>query len=157
MVMMACYHNSIRVHSYLPCAALVPPSLSPWHELYNEGDPFSFLHVTGLTQEAFDRLLFVVIPCGHPLCRQRKGRPWSLPPDGMLGLMLCYLGSQMTIKWLCLIFGITPSPCSRMLKNELWNAILAKKRKKTAKNELRQAPNTSPGFSVSLTLYSQLS
>jgi hypothetical protein len=27
------------------------------------------------------------------------------------------------------------------LKNELWNAILTKKRKKTPKNELRQAPN----------------
>jgi hypothetical protein len=26
----------------------------------------------------------------------------------MLGLLLCYLGSQMTIKWLCLIFGISP-------------------------------------------------
>jgi len=26
------------------------------------------------------------------------------------------------------------------LKNELWNTILAKKRKKTPKNELRQAP-----------------
>ncbi len=30
--------------------------------------------------------------------------------------MLCYLGSQMTIKWLCLIFGITRSPCSCILK-----------------------------------------
>ena len=37
----------------------------------------------------------------------------------MLGLLLCYLGSQMTIKWLCLIFGITPSPCSRILKKNL--------------------------------------
>ncbi len=48
-----------------------------------------------------------------------QGGPWSLPPDGMLGLQLCYLGSQMTIKWLCLIFGITPSPCSRILKKIL--------------------------------------
>jgi hypothetical protein len=37
----------------------------------------------------------------------------------MLGLLLCYLGSQMTIKWLCLIFGITPTPCSRILKKIL--------------------------------------
>jgi hypothetical protein len=41
------------------------------------------------------------------------------PPDGMLGLLLCYLGSQMTIKWLCLIFGITPSACSQILKRIL--------------------------------------
>jgi len=36
--------------------------------------------------------------------------------DGHLGLLLCYLGSQMNLKWLCLIFGITPSACSRILK-----------------------------------------
>jgi hypothetical protein len=37
----------------------------------------------------------------------------------MLGLLLCYLGSQMTIKWLCLIFGITPTSCSCILKKGL--------------------------------------
>ncbi len=42
-----------------------------------------------------------------------------MPPDGMLGLLLCYLGSQMSNKWLCLIFGITPLPCSRILKRIL--------------------------------------
>jgi hypothetical protein len=31
----------------------------------------------------------------------------------MLRLLLCYLGSQMTIKWLCLILGITHLPCSQ--------------------------------------------
>ncbi len=89
-------------------AALVPPSLSPWRKLYDEGDSLSFLHITGLTREAFDRLLYVVLPPGHSLWMQRRGRPWSLPPDGMLGLLLCYLGSQMTIKWLCLIFWHHP-------------------------------------------------
>jgi hypothetical protein len=119
LVLIACYHNSLRVRSYLLWAALVPPSLSPWRKLYDEGDSSSFLHVTGLMREAFNSLLYVVIPPGHSMHRQRRGRPWSLPPDGMLGLLLCYLGSQMTIKWLCLIFGITPSPCSRILKNNL--------------------------------------
>lgn len=119
LVLLACYHNSLRVRSYLLRAALVPPSLSPWRKLYDEGDSSSFLHVTGLTREAFDLLLNVVIPPGHTMRRRRRGRPWSLPPDGMLGLLLCYLGSQMTIKWLCLIFGITPTPCSRILKKIL--------------------------------------
>ncbi len=118
-VLMACYHNSLRVHSYLLRAALVPPSLSPWRKLYDEGDSSSFLHVTGLTREAFNNLLYVVIPPGHSMRRQRRGRTWSLPPDGMLGLLLCYLGSQMKIKWLCLIFGITPLPCSLFLKKNL--------------------------------------
>jgi hypothetical protein len=119
LVLMACYHNSLRVHSYLLWAALVTPSLSPWRKLYDEGESSSFLHVTGLMQEAFDSLLYVVIPPGHSMRRQHRGRPWSLPPDGMLGLLLCYLGSQMTIKWLCLILGITPLPCSCILKTNL--------------------------------------
>ena len=105
LVLLACYHDSICVRSYLLRAALVPPSLSPWRKLYDEGDSSSFLHVTGLTREAFDSLLYVVTPPGHLMRRRRRGRPWSPPPDGMLGLLLCYLGSQMTMKWLCLIFG----------------------------------------------------
>ncbi len=60
-----------------------------------------------------------MIPPGHSMRRRRRGGPWSLPPDGMLELLLCYLGSQMTIRWLCLIFGITPLPCSRILKKNL--------------------------------------
>jgi hypothetical protein len=117
LVLMACYHNCLCVRSYLLWAALVPPFLSPWRKLYDEGDSSSFLHVTGLTQEAFNSLLYVVIPPLHSMRRRRRGRPWSLLPDGMLGLLLCYLGSQMTMKWLCLIFGITPLPCSHILKN----------------------------------------
>ena len=116
LILLACYHNSIRVRSCLLRAALLPPSLLPWRKLYDKGDSSSFLHVTGLTQEAFDRLLYVVIPPGHRMQRRCRGRPWSLPPDGMLGLLLCYLGSQLSNKWLCLIFGITPSRCSRILK-----------------------------------------
>ncbi len=119
LVLLACYHNSIRVRLYLLGAALVPPSLSLWRKSYDKGDSSSFLHVTGLMREAFDRLLYVVIPPGHNMRRRRRGRPWSLPPDGMLGLLLCYLGSQMTMKWLCLIFGITPTPCSCIFKKIL--------------------------------------
>jgi len=112
-------HNSIRVRSYLLPAYLVPPFLLPWRKLHDKGDSSSFLHVTGLTREAFDSLLYVVIPPGHKMRRRCRGRPWSLPPDGMLGLLLCYLGSQMTMKWICLIFGITTTPCSCILKKNL--------------------------------------
>ncbi len=96
LVLMACYHNSLRVRSYLLRAALVPPFLSPWCK-YDEGDSSSFLHVTGLMRKAFASLLYVVIPPSHTMRRRCRGKPWSLPPDGMLGLLLCYLGSQMTI------------------------------------------------------------
>jgi hypothetical protein len=123
LILLACYHNSIRVHFCLLRAALLPPSLSPWHKLYDEGDSSSFLHVARLTREAFDCLLYVVIPPGHRMRRRCRGRPWSLPPDGMLGLLLCYLGSQMSNKWLCLIFDITPSPCSCILRKMLCMAV----------------------------------
>jgi len=97
LVLLACYHNSICVHSYMLRAALNPPFLLPWRKLYDEGDSSSFLHVTGLLREAFDILLYVVIPPDHTMRRRRRGRLWSLLPEGMLGLLLCYLGSQMTI------------------------------------------------------------
>ncbi len=88
LVLLAVYHNSLCVRTYLRRAALVPPSLLPWRKLYDEGDSSSFLHVTGLTREAFDHLLYIVIPPGHKIRQQRRGRPWSLPPDGMLGMLL---------------------------------------------------------------------
>jgi hypothetical protein len=119
LALLACYHNSLRARSYLLRAALIPPSLLPWPKLYDNGDSSSFLHVTGLSREAFNSLLNIVIPPGHSMHRRCRGRPWLLPPDGMLGLLLCYLGNQMSIKWLCLIFGIAPSPCSLILKKNL--------------------------------------
>ncbi len=61
------------VHSCLICAVLVPPSLSSWRKLYDKRDSPSFLHITSLTQEAFDRLLYVVIPPGHSLCGAGEG------------------------------------------------------------------------------------
>ncbi len=116
LILLACYHNSIRVRTYLLWALLLPHHRSSWQKLYNAGNKSSFLHITGLTREAFDALLNVIIPPGHVIRRPQWGRPWSLPPDGMLVLLLCYLGSQMSNKWLCLIFGISPSLCSRILK-----------------------------------------
>ncbi len=53
LVLMACYHNSLRVRSYLLRAVIVPVSHLPWRKLYDEGDSSSFLHITGLMQEAF--------------------------------------------------------------------------------------------------------
>jgi len=119
LILLACYHNSIRLRSYLRSVAIVSPDVSPWQKLYDKGDESSFLHIIRLTQDAFNALLHTVIPPGHYIRRPRRGRPWSLPPDGMLGLLLCYLGSQMSNKCLCLIFGITPSPCLRILRRML--------------------------------------
>ena len=84
LVLLACYHNSIRVRSYLLRAALVPPSLSPWRKLYDEGDSSSFLHVTGLTREAFDSLLYVVMRIGDYKICVDQGFPRSGDATGIL-------------------------------------------------------------------------
>jgi hypothetical protein len=119
LILLARYHNSIRVRTYLLLALLLPHQRSPWQKLYDEGDEALLLQMTGLTCKAIDALLHVVIPPSHVICCPRQGRPWALLPYGMLGLLLCYLGSQMSNKWLCRIFGITPLPCSCILKRIL--------------------------------------
>jgi hypothetical protein len=73
LVLMACYHNNLRVCSYLLQAAFVPPFLLPWCKLYDKGDSSSFLHVTGLMGDVFDSLLYVVIPPGHTMRRRHRG------------------------------------------------------------------------------------
>ena len=88
-------------------------------KLNDNGEESFILYITRLTRDAFNALLHTVIPPDHCIHHPRRGRPWSLPPDGMLGLLLCYLGSQMSTKWLCLIFGITPSPCLHILRRML--------------------------------------
>jgi hypothetical protein len=62
-------------------------------------------------------LLDIVIPPKHRLrChRRQRGRQWSLSAEGQLGLLLFYLGSTMPYKHLYMLFGITPSACSRII------------------------------------------
>ena len=75
--------------------------------------------MTGLTREAFNMLHDILKPPGHPSLPKQKGRKWSLTSEGQLGLFLFYIGSTMNYKYLCLIFGVTPCTCSRMLRNVL--------------------------------------
>ena len=111
------YYNSISDRSYLTRSAILLPHLAPWRHLMDNGDPSSFLLMTGLTREAFNILLDIIKPPGHHALPKAKGHKWPLPPDAQLGLLLFYLGSMMNYKYLCLIFGITPSACSRILNN----------------------------------------
>ena len=82
----------------------------------DHGDDSSFLHMTGLDRRSFQLLLDIIIPAGHKIRRRRKGRKWSLPPDGMLGLVLFFIGSGMNSKHICMLFGITPTVYSRIMK-----------------------------------------
>ena len=125
VILLVVYNNSIRERSYLLRQAIVDPKKSPWQHLMDNGDPSSFLLLTGLNRHAFNLLLDVLIPPNHCLRRhhRRRGRQWSLPAEGQLGLLLFYVGSTMPHKHLCLIFGITPSACSRIINQMLVRVV----------------------------------
>jgi hypothetical protein len=83
-------------------------------KLYRYGDASSFLTMTGMSRPAFLQLFNVLFIDGHQQ-RFRGGRPPLMDPIAQLGLYLFFVGSTMGIKHLCLIFGVTPSVCSRTI------------------------------------------
>jgi hypothetical protein len=109
VILLVQYHNSIRYCHYLLHPAIVSPSESPWQKLYEKADTTSFLHMTGLTREAFWALLKYIFDVEEIIVRWRCGCPCSMGLEGYLGLLLFYLGSTMNIKHPCLIFGLTLS------------------------------------------------
>lgn len=114
MVLLLQFHNNIRDRHILSRSAIVQPIESPWKRLYERGDDESFFHLTGLNRRAFRMLMEYIFDLDE-FTRRRRGRPRLLGPDGYLGLVLFYMGSTMTNKHLCLIFGTTPSVCSRAI------------------------------------------
>jgi hypothetical protein len=106
--------NSVRDRTYLHRCAILAPAESPWIKLYRHGDASSFLTMTGLSRQAFSLLLNVLFPDNQQ--PKKAGRPPLMDPTAQLGLYLFYIGSTMGIKHLCLIFGITPSVCSRTIR-----------------------------------------
>ena len=125
VVLLLQLHNSIRTRHYLHRPAIVMPSESPWQRLYEQADPSSFLHMTGLTRRCFATLLAALFDPDEMLLHQhlRRGRPRSLRPEGCLGLLLFYLGSTMNHKHLCMIFGIVPGVCSKVVRVMLQLAV----------------------------------
>ena len=103
--------------------ALVQPSQAPWRKLFKHGDEDSFLHMTGLTREAFRALLDYLFDLDYLSRYRHRRRLPSLPSEGFLGLLLFYLGSTMSIKHLCFIFGVTPTVCSRIIDTMLKRVV----------------------------------
>ena len=127
VVLLLQLHNSIRFRHCLCRPAIALPSESPWQRLYDHANPSSFLHMTGLTRGCFGLLLAHLFfdPVDDIIRRRnrRGGRPPSLNPAGCLGLLLFYFGSMMSYKHLCLIFGVTPSVCSRVIRSMLRRVV----------------------------------
>ncbi len=118
VLLLACidYRNKIHVTCNLLCCSIVMPHQSAWQHLYLNADSRSFMLMTGLSQDVFQKLMDTLssrstwsISC--------TGRPYSFSPSTELGIFLFYIGSTMTLKHLCLIFGMTPAVCSCSLKN----------------------------------------
>ena len=109
-------YNSQRNRTKLHRVALVAPHESPWNRLYLYGVASSFLTMTGLSREAFTLLHDVLFANEQP---QRLGRPQMMTSTAQLGLYLFFIGSTMRIKHLCLIFGVTPTVCSKVINKML--------------------------------------
>ena len=118
-------YNSQRNRTKLHRVALVAPHESPWNRLYLYGDASSFLTMTGLSREAFTLLHDVLFANEQP---QRLGRPQMMTSTAQLGLYLFFIGSTMGIKHLCLIFGITPTVCSKVI-NKMLKLVVQKLRR----------------------------
>jgi hypothetical protein len=123
IILLLLYHNSLRDCHYLHWSAILEPQHSPWKKLYKNGDSKSFLHMMGLTCRAFGSLLDYLFDLEEIVSRCRRGRPRSLGLDGYLRLLLFYRGSKMQYGHLCLIFGITPSVCSRVINMMLKRTV----------------------------------
>ena len=67
VIFLVVYNNSIRDQNYLLCRAILDPKMSSWQHLMDNGDPSSFLLLTGLNDHAFNFLLDVLIPSNHHL------------------------------------------------------------------------------------------
>lgn len=92
------------------------PSLSPWRSLLNHADDSSFLNVTGLTRNAFIELEKISFAEKLP----KVGRPASIDDRDQLGLYLLFVGSRMELKYVCMLFGITPSAASRFINSMMY-------------------------------------
>jgi hypothetical protein len=78
VILLVQYHNGIRDRHYLLCPAIVDPSKLPWRKIYENTDSTSFLHMTGLTRDAFFNYIFDVEEIFYP---QRRGHPCPMGPD----------------------------------------------------------------------------
>ena len=104
----AVWYNSLRHRSRLTRSAILESRLSPWIRLHQHGDDRSFLELTGFSRVAFNNLKIAIFGVNDNRVG-RVGRPSNLDRNGELGLYLFFVGSQMKIKYLCLIFGIVPT------------------------------------------------
>jgi hypothetical protein len=108
------YKAARERHQLTAEAYLKPPSTS-WRYLFLNACDRSFLHVTGMSREAF-MMLYTRLFVGRVENRRtgagRKPRIWEVDK---LGMLLMFLGSKMSMKFLPLIFGCSERYCSSII------------------------------------------
>ena len=118
-VVIILWYNSLREQYYVRKRALVHPRFSPWTRLLNLGDEGSFITLTGFNFTSFrlmvDILNPTVVEASITACR-----PSALDFVGQLGLFLFFCNSNLKIKHLCMLFGVVPSTCSRVITKMLF-------------------------------------
>lgn len=107
-IMAAIYaYNSFRNRHYLTRSGLQHPKFSSWATLHRHADDGSFLHITGFSRKAFEKLKNILFGNEDPT--PSRGRPPLLDNTAKLGLYLLWAGSTMKTKQLCLQFGVIES------------------------------------------------
>jgi len=114
--------NSVWNRTKLLCHAVLLLFESPWAKLYHHGDALSFLTMKGMTRHPFTLLHDVLLFGQQP---QRTGRPQLMNPTSQLGLFLFFIESIKGYMHICLVFGCTPTVCSRVL-NKMLNLVVKK-------------------------------
>ena len=109
-------YNSYRVRNKVKKSGLPLPNQSSWHHLLYSGDDETFLCITGFTKSAFLELVGICFTNDEINPPPSRGRKPTLNCFARLGLLLLYLGSRVQTKFLCMIFGATPSIIERDIK-----------------------------------------
>ena len=121
-------YNTSRERKKLSRCAILPTSASPWRKVLRDGDDQSFFVLLGMEKRTFLLLHSIVMPVETYSVEQQQnvglegrrrkaaGRPAKITSKDKLGLYLMFLNSRMNINELCLIFGVTPSNCSRVIQ-----------------------------------------
>ena len=118
-------YNNARDHRGITRSAILHPTISPWRQILNYGDENFFITLTGFSREAFDFLHSVLF--ANEDRTYRTGRKRLTTTRDELGILLFYCGSRMNLNEFCLIFGVTPSRCSEIVRNMLFRSTLIRK------------------------------
>ena len=106
-----------KKRSYLTRQCLKHPRVSDWNYFYKTATDTNFRKVTTLNRAAFEDMVKIFRKHYKINLGQRGGRPSSLTTHhSVLGCLLSFYADTMSHKSVCLMFGITPTTCSRVLE-----------------------------------------